>query len=189
VKRYFNKIGKKFKDEEILFQISDVVSEKDKPKALYFKYYDLSKPIPVHDTDFEYSVCSDVLEGDWADFIFSKYVANSVKKAKKNNMPTSYEAMLWHKQSELLNEALLTEFAPWKELDAVHPDFKDIGDLMLIFDKKFKPDGSFDKFKCRMVFRGDRWINKDNLSVYSTGVHIDALMLFLAIVATEDLDS
>ena len=59
---------------------------------------------------------------------------------------------------------------------------------MLIFDKKFKPDGTFEKFKCRMVFRGDRWINKDNLSVYSTGVHIDALMLFLAIVATEDLD-
>jgi hypothetical protein len=110
-------------------------------------------------------------------------------------MPTSYEAMLWHEQSELLNEALLTEFASWKELDAVHPNFKnidwatidpkDIGDLMLIFDKKFKPDGSFDKFKCRMVFRGDRWINKDNLSVYSTGVHIDVLMLFLAIMATE----
>jgi hypothetical protein len=198
VKRYFNKIGKKFKDEETLFQIADVVSEKDKPKSLFFKYYDSSKPIPVHDTDFEYSVCSDVLEGDWADFNFSKYVANAVKKAKKNNMPTSYEAMLWHEQSELLNEALLTEFASWKELDAVHPNFKnidwatidpkDIGDLMLIFDKKFKPDGSFDKFKCRMVFRGDRWINKDNLSVYSTGVHIDALMLFLAIVATEDLD-
>ena len=59
---------------------------------------------------------------------------------------------------------------------------------MLVFDKKFKPDGTFQKSKCRMVFRGDGWINKDNLDVYSTGVHIDALMLFLEIVAIEDLD-
>ena len=198
VKRYFKQIGKKFKDEDILFQITDVVSEKNKPKTLYFKYFDSSKPIPVTDTDFEYSICSDVLEGDWADFNFSKYVAKAIPKANKNNMPTSYESMLCHEQSDLLIEALLNEFASWKELGAIHPDFqnidwktvnpKDIGDLMLIFDKKFKQDGSFDKFKCRMVFRGDRWINKDNLPVYSTGVHIDALMLFLAIVATEDLD-
>jgi hypothetical protein len=31
VKKYFHKIGKKFKDEETLFQIADVVSEKEKP--------------------------------------------------------------------------------------------------------------------------------------------------------------
>jgi len=198
VKRYLNKIGKKFKDEEILFQIADVVSEKDKPKSLFFKYFDSSKPIPVTDTDFEYSVCSDVLQGDWADFNFAKYVAKAITKARKTNMPTNYESMLKHEQYALLNEAMLIEFDSWKELDAIHPNFKDIdwttvnpkdiGDLMLIFDKKFKPDGTFEKFKCRMVFRGDRWINKENLSVYSTGVHIDALMLFLAIVATEDLD-
>ena len=45
VKRYLNKIGKKFKDGEILFQIADIVSEKDKPKSLFFKYFDSSKPI------------------------------------------------------------------------------------------------------------------------------------------------
>ena len=42
VKRYLNKIGKKFKDEEILFQIAIVVSEKEKPKYLFFKYFDSS---------------------------------------------------------------------------------------------------------------------------------------------------
>jgi hypothetical protein len=138
------------------------------------------------------------LQGDWADFKFTKYVTKTITKAKKNNMPTSYEAMMQHEQSELLFSALINEVASWQELDALHPNFvnidwknvnpKDIGDLMLIFEKKFKPDESIDKFKSRMVFRGDRWISKDNLSVYSTGVHIDALMLFLAIVATEDLD-
>jgi len=198
IKRYFSKIGKQFKDGDIQFQIADVVSEKDKPKSLFYKYYDSSKPIPVTDSDFEYSLCSDVLQGTWADFNFAKYVAKAITKAKKNNMPTDYASMLLHEQHDLLNKAMLLEFDSWKELDAIHPNYKnidwtnvnpkDIGDLMLIFDKKFKPDGTFEKFKCRMVFRGDRWINKDNLSVYSTGVHIDALMLFLAIVATEDLD-
>ena len=99
------------------------------------------------------------MEGDWADFEFSKYVAKAITKAKKNNIPTSYDAMLLHDQSKLLYAALIDEFNSWKELDAIHPNFaninwetvdpKDIGDLMLIFDKKFKPDGSFDKFKCR----------------------------------------
>ena len=33
VKRHFNKIGKKFKDDDAIFQIANVVSEKDKPKS------------------------------------------------------------------------------------------------------------------------------------------------------------
>jgi hypothetical protein len=36
-------------------------------------------------------------------------------------MPTSYEVILWHEQ-----RSLLTEFASLKELDAVHPNFKNI---------------------------------------------------------------
>ena len=31
-----------------------------------------------------------------------------------------------------------------------------IGSSKLIFSKKLHPDGTFDKYKCRLVFRGDR---------------------------------
>jgi hypothetical protein len=38
------------------------------------------------------------------------------------------------------------------------PQFK-IGSSKLIFSKKLHPDCNFDKYKCRLVFRGYRWVD------------------------------
>jgi len=65
---------------------------------------------------------------------------------------------------------------------------EDIGDLMLIFDKKYRPDGSFEKYKCRMVFRGDRYKDDGKHSRYASFIDNDSLMVFLAIAAADDLD-
>ena len=32
-----------------------------------------------------------------------------------------------------------------------------VGMSRCVFTKKYHPDGTFDKYKCRIVFRGDRW--------------------------------
>jgi hypothetical protein len=63
-----------------------------------------------------------------------------------------------------------------------------MGDLMMIFTKKFYPDGTFEKYKCRIVFRGDRWTNLLHHSTYSSSMDDDAFKLLLATAATEDLD-
>jgi hypothetical protein len=67
-------------------------------------------------------------------------------------------------------------------------DKNQMGDLMIIFSKKYFADGTFDKYKCRIVFRGDRWQNTDRLSTYSSSMEEDAFKLMVGVAATEDLN-
>eukprot|EP01035_Chromulina_nebulosa_P025306 gene25306-33026_t len=63
-----------------------------------------------------------------------------------------------------------------------------IGSSKLVFTKKFHPDGSFDKYKCRMVFRGDRWIDHYKNKTYAGTIMSESVRLFLNIAAYEDLE-
>ena len=205
-RHYLNKVGLSFAEVDTknplhvaaMYTILDIVVATGHPRQFYYKYYDSNKPIPTKEDDFDYSLCKLVLDGGWANFELGRAIAHAVKSSKKKGIPTNFIDMMNHPEKAGFLPALIEEFNSWKGLGAIAPgaadidwanvDPSDIGDLMLIFDKKYRPDGTFEKYKCRMVFRGDRWKNKLNLPLSATGVHIDALLIFLAVVAAEDLD-
>jgi len=178
--------------------IVDVVTTADHPRTFYYKYYDLAKPIPTSDDDFEYSLCSDVLKGGWATFETGIKIANAIKRNKREGLPTTFATMLNHAEAEGFLEAFVDEIGSWKSTGTLMPNYRtidwksvrkeDIGDLMLIFDKKYRPDGSFEKYKCRMVFRGDRYKDDGKHSYYESSIDNNSLMLFLAIAAADDPD-
>ena len=144
-----------------------------------------------------------------ADSVTDKYYANGMRwtqlahKARSASStslppPKDFKSMMKHPERHGYYAAMLVEFDSWKELGAIKPGYQNIdwdsidplliGDLMLLFDKKFRPDGTFEKYKCRMVFRGDRWINTDNYPKYASSVDNDSMFLLLAMAVSEDLD-
>ena len=211
-RHYFARIGTVFvekarvvADITIAWRIQSVVTLKewDRTKRrhslrFFYQYYDISQPVPVDDEDFEYSPCSEVLSSRHYSFESGTLVANSLKKAQIHNYPTSWASLLLHDERDGFMTAALDELGSYWDngcvgeqpgsFDWTTVDPKSVGDLMFIFDKKYKPDMTFDKYKCRLVFRGDRWRNVQNLPTYSSSMEHDALMMILAVAATEDLD-
>ena len=57
-----------------------------------------------------------------------------------------------------------------------------------IFDAKFHPDGTFQKYKCRLVARGDRWIDHYNTKTFAGTVKSESVRLLLCIAAELDLE-
>ena len=86
----------------------------------------------------------------------------------------SLRSMNVYNSSDLLN------------IDSV-PQHK-IGSSKLIFSKKLHPDGSFDKYKCRLVFRGDRWVDFFNNKTYSGTVRSETVRLLFSILAETDYE-
>jgi hypothetical protein len=176
--------------------VRDVLSHQ-----IFFQYHDATLPIPTSPDNFEYTPCSELLKSDWADFKLGKKFAKIIKNNRDSKIPNSYEALLRVKDDTLRNgliEALHSECASYWDTGAVgimpnsfdwssiNP--KDIGDLMILFSVKHNADGSFDKYKCRIVFRGDRWNNVNHLSTYSSSAESDAINLIIATAASEGLD-
>ena len=54
--------------------------------------------------------------------------------------------------------------------------------------KKYHPDGTFDKYKCGVIFRGDRWYDLYNSRTYAGTVMSETVCLMLSIAATEDME-
>ena len=48
-------------------------------------------------------------------------------------------------------------YDPDEVLDESQMEISKIGMSKIVFTKKYHPDGSFDKYKSRIVFREDRW--------------------------------
>ena len=63
-----------------------------------------------------------------------------------------------------------------------------IGSSKLVFSKKLHPDGTFDKYKCRLVFRGDRWVDFFNNKTYSGTVRSETVRLLFSILAETDYE-
>ena len=57
----------------------------------------------------------------------------------------------------------------------------------MVFDIKKHPDGSFDKFKCRIVARGDRWKDVYRQDTYAGTARTESIKIILAIAAELDL--
>ena len=91
-----------------------------------------------------------------------------------NSELESLRSMNVYNSSDLLN------------IDSV-PQHK-VGSSKLIFSKKLHPDGSFDKYKCRLVFRGDRWVDFFNNKTYSGTVRSETVRLLFSILAETDYE-
>jgi len=104
--------------------------------------------------------------------------------------------MLAHPKRKELHGAFEVEWESWVRRSALLPlqfdssklDKALIGDLMILWDEKYHSDGTFDKWKCRIVFRGDRWKNVFNIDTYASSLDSKALLLLLALAASLDLD-
>ena len=57
-----------------------------------------------------------------------------------------------------------------------------------IFDAKFNPDGTFQTYKCRLVARGDRWIDHYDSKTFAGTVKSESVRLLLCIAAELDLE-
>jgi hypothetical protein len=63
-----------------------------------------------------------------------------------------------------------------------------IGNSKFVYIKKFHPDANFDKYKARLVFRGDKWYDVYNNKPYAGTVMTESVRLLLAIAAAEDME-
>jgi len=84
--------------------------------------------------------------------------------------------------------ALLIASPGHKDIDWPNVDPASIKDLMLLFDILKNTDGYLKKYKCRIVFRGDRCKNLEGYNLYASSVVMNSLFLFLGIVARENHD-
>jgi hypothetical protein len=202
-KKFTTSIGSTFAENiadkvTSLWKIHGIVRELHS-RQIFFQYYDMTQPLPSTPDDFEYTPCAELLKADWANFKHGATYAKAIKNNK--GLPSSYDALIRMTNITLrdgLIAALHSECASYWENDVVgitSPPFdwstlnpKDIGDLMLIFSVKTNADGSHDKYKCRIVFRGDRWNNVNSLSTYSSSAESDAINLLVATAASEGLD-
>jgi hypothetical protein len=87
---------------------------------------------------------------------------------------------------ELSNLHHMHTFSPVSSTESV-PKYK-IGHSKLIFNKKFNADGSFNKYKCRLVFLGDRWIDYYNNKTYAGTVMSESINLLFSIVAERNME-
>ena len=61
-----------------------------------------------------------------------------------------------------------------------------IGTWRHVFTKKYHPGGNFDKYKCRIVFQGDRRYDFYCNKTYASCVMSETVRLILSVAATED---
>jgi hypothetical protein len=148
---FWSKVGRTFAEFEEngalsgLYKIVDVVTTVEHPRTFYYKYYNVRKPMPEEDDGFEYSLCTMVLNGGWADFAEGQKIAHAISRSRKLNIPTSWHEMMAHPEKEFYLPAFIIERDRYFSTGTVKPGYKDIdwdnvdpasiGDLMLLFDK------------------------------------------------------
>ena len=89
------------------------------------------------------------------------------------------------------------EIKSWRDMGAYNPDevldpeqikLSKIGGSKFVFTKKYNPDGSFDKYKTRLVFRGERWFDIYNNETYAGTVMSETVRILLSVAATTDME-
>ena len=76
----------------------------------------------------------------------------------------------------------LRDMETWDPAEVLSPEqmkTSGIGMSRCVFTKKYHPDGSFDKYKCRIVFRGDRWYDLYCNKTYAGCVMSESVRLLL----------
>ena len=112
---FWSKVGRTFAEYEEngafsgLYKIVDVVTTVEHPRTFYYKYYNVRKPMPDSDDEFEYSLCTMVLTGGWADFAEGQKIAHAISRSRKLNIPTSWHEMMAHPEKEFYLPAFMIE--------------------------------------------------------------------------------
>ena len=70
-------------------------------------------------------------------------------------------------------------YDPAKLLDEAQMKLSNIGMSKIVFTKKYHPIDSFDKYKSRVVFRGDRWYDLYGHKKYAGTVMYKTVRLML----------
>jgi hypothetical protein len=179
------------------------------PNAYCFRYYptkEFAAP-PSNDADFEYESIDEFLLDENYTLPATIHTRPPAKvrkiqmlkaKAKYSvpNDPMSIKQALAHPCAAQFMEAFAAEINSLKDMNtftAFLGDPKDIakGSLLsskAIFSIVYNPDGTFKKYKARLVARGDMLHNLHDPDTYAGTVRSDTLRLFFSVAATLDLD-
>ena len=182
----------------------------DTTSTVVFRFYDTdlytNKPVDID--DFEHEQCSDVLQEPL--YKFSPHVSLSqrnVNRAATARHISKYfgidEKAMSRKQAEAHPQSVnllrawdeevrgqdAEHMNTWKEFTG-DPKTIPKGRLIssrAIFSIIYNPDGTFKKFKARLVARGDMLVSKDKDN-YAGTVRSDSQRLLFALCAQHDLD-
>jgi hypothetical protein len=199
------------KSSDTQYMIHDIVKLSTPliANAYCFRYYstkEFTSP-PSNDSDFEYeSIDEFLLDGNYtlppniAKRPPAKVRKIQMLKAKSKysvpNDPMSIKQALAHPCASEFMEAFAAEIQSLKDMNTFTEylgDPKEIakGSLLsskAIFTMVYNPDGSFKKYKARLVARGDMLQNIYDPDTYAGTVRSDTLRLFFSVAATLDLD-
>ena len=114
------------------------------------------------------------------------------------NVPMTMDMVYRHPHRHLLEEALNDELQSYVTNGAITAStltpaaIKAAGYQLLtvriIYTIKTYSDGSFKKYKVRMVLRGDKWKNLDNIDLYAATVKMDSIRLIWSLVCHFNLE-
>eukprot|EP00607_Mallomonas_marina_P008932 CAMPEP_0182421592 /NCGR_PEP_ID=MMETSP1167-20130531/6995_1 /TAXON_ID=2988 /ORGANISM="Mallomonas Sp, Strain CCMP3275" /LENGTH=545 /DNA_ID=CAMNT_0024598843 /DNA_START=210 /DNA_END=1847 /DNA_ORIENTATION=+ len=90
-------------------------------------------------------------------------------------------------QDELNSLVHSGTYNPTELLGQTKIDMGRVGSSKMVFSKKYHPDGTFDKYKVRLVFRGDRWIDQYDNKTYAGTPRSESVRLLLAIAAAKKM--
>ena len=168
----------------------------------YFQYYDTDKfdNPPTDMNDYEYTPCIELLSDPDTHFhpITPRIYNVTATDYSLPDIPMTVEMMYRHPHRALLEEALNKELQSYVTNGAITAStltpaaIKAAGFQLLtvriLFTIKTNPDGSFLKYKVRMVLRGDRWKNLDNIDLYASTVKMDSIRLVYSLICNYQLE-
>ena len=114
-RRYFEKVGSMFTKHmavhvDVLYKIHAIVKSKEcTNRQLYYQYYGMSQPKPTCNKDFEYTLCSILHTATWADCVDGRRAHMIIRDATEAKLPSTYDGILTHPESNGLLNALLSE--------------------------------------------------------------------------------
>ncbi len=128
--------------------------------------------------------------------VFYPTEKNKIKKSprtmrelhKLDDLDPDKQGYLNSLNSELESLRTMNVYDSSDTLDITTVPQHKIGSSKLIFSKKIHPDGTFDKHKCRLVFRGDRWVDFFKNKTYSRTVRSETVRLLFSILAETDYE-
>ena len=208
-KRYYNYIGRTFQDKSngSSYEIVDIVtsSAPDNAAVITFKFFDTStfSVPPSLDDLFEYEEIDQFLADK--NYVFTSPVqsylrrkAHQLKVQKEKGIPSiplSIDQALRHQYSAGFMAALDDEIDSLRTMETFRHFFGDVKSIpkgrlinsKVVFDMVYNPDGSFKKFKARLVARGDQ-LNQVDPNNFAGTVKSETMRFLLAVVAEKDLD-
>ena len=194
----------KFKDKEIedFFNKFDKgvnkVSSKSKRKKKSKKKVDFSEDDKFIPPIINYigpkSIRGAFKEDAYKDFMNDEKIAYASHTTNSKDIPRNFGSIPHFKDANHWYDSTKSELNSMFDNDVwFEPDIDKkiisknlILPSMLIYDKQYNPDGSFKKYKCRLVIRGDKWFDVYNMNTYASTVKSESVRMLLSIAAIED---